>query len=173
MKNVVRLLVGFISIGSTVMVVGQGGPHPFSLAIHARQSVIKSSDPAIIEVQIRNVSDHEIGRTVAPGWTVHGELIGFVPIVRNASGSEPPLTKWGKQVFGRQKPDDHLPDLVLNAVQRVPMAPGEVVKTEIHLTELYDLSAPGTYTVQVKSYDEENKVEVTSSIATITVRSHK
>lgn len=43
------------------------------------------------------------------------------------------------------------------------------MNTEIKLDEMYDLSAPGKYTVQVPHYDEDNKEDVKSNTVTITV----
>jgi hypothetical protein len=79
------------------------------------------------------------------------------------------LTKLGRLVFGRQTVEDTPSVLTLNEVGRVPMAPGEVMKTEIRLSDLYDLSLPGKYTVQVRYYDDENKEEVKSKAITVTV----
>ena len=43
------------------------------------------------------------------------------------------------------------------------------MKTEIRLSELYDLSVAGKYTVQVRHYDQENKEKVRSNIIAVTV----
>jgi len=76
------------------------------------------------------------------------------------------LTKWGREAFGRTAPGE--PNLVLNAVGRVAVHPGEVMGTEINLNGLYDLS-PGKYTAQVWTYDDENKEKVMSKTITVTV----
>jgi hypothetical protein len=49
------------------------------------------------------------------------------------------------------------------------MPPGKVMKTEIRLDEVYDLTSPGKYTIQVSHYDEDNKEEAKSNTLTITV----
>lgn len=168
MKTVAKALPLILAVASAT-VLAQTAPRSFSLGINVARGVVRTGEPIVVKIQLKNTSDHEIGRTALPGGATHGEMAGFPPIVRDAQGKEPQLTKWGRQVFGRQAPDDHLPDVVLNAIQRVPMSPGELMKTEIHLSELYDVSAPGKYTVQVRYYDEENKEEVKSNTVTVTV----
>jgi hypothetical protein len=81
-----------------------------------------------------------------PGGDVHGEIIGFRPIVKDAAGKEPPLTRWGRVASGRVIPEDHSPGLVLNATGSIAVHPGVAMRSEIKLNELYDLSVPGKYT---------------------------
>jgi hypothetical protein len=119
-----------------------------------------------VKIQLKNISDHDISWMALPEGDVHGEMVGFRPIVKDAHGKEPPLTKGGRRLFGRTAPEE--PDLVIEAVGVVAVHPGAVMKTEIKLNELYDLS-PGKYTVQVWTYDEENKEKVMSNTVSLTV----
>jgi hypothetical protein len=168
MRDIVRIFPLILAL-MTGVALAHTIRRSFSFETNVAQQTLKPGDPAVVEVQLKNTSDHVIYRTILPGWDKHGELIGFPPILRDAEGKEPPLTKLGRLVFGRQTVEDTPSVLTLNEVGRVPMAPGEVMKTEIRLSDLYDLSLPGKYTVQVRYYDDENKEEVKSKAITVTV----
>jgi hypothetical protein len=169
MKSIQKVFPFILAI-TVIGVVHAQMPHrSFSLGISATHETVKVGSPVIVKVQLKNISDHDINRMGLGGGDVHGEVIGFPPIVRDAQGKEPPLTKWGRLVFGRELPEDHSPGLVLNAVGPVAMHPGEIMRTEIRINELYDLSVPEKYTIQVRHYDEENKEEVKSATITVTV----
>ncbi|MGD0793035.1 MAG: DUF2135 domain-containing protein [Terriglobales bacterium] len=167
MTSMAKALASILAI-TVGAALAQTVQRSFSFGISVVHETIKVGSPIVVKVQLKNTSDHVIYRMGLPGWDVHGELVGFPPIVRDAQGNEPPLTKWGRLAFGRETPEDKS-TLVLNEVLRVPMPPGEVMKTEIRLSDLYDLSVPGKYTVQVRYYDDENKEEVKSTTITVTV----
>jgi len=169
MTCMVRAFACSLAVTAVAAALAQKAPRPFSLDISVPHDTVKMSAPIVVEVQLKNTSDHVIYRTSLPGGEIHGEMVGFPPIVRDANGKEPPLTKWGRLVFGRDTPEDNSSGLVLNGLLRVPMPPGEVMKTEIRLSELYDLSMAGKYTVQVRRYDQENKERVRSNIIAVTV----
>jgi len=158
----------FVLAMAAGMAMGQTAKRSFTLVISADSSIVKQGSPISIKIELRNISDHNIGWTMAPGGDLHGEIIGFPPILRDVQGREPPLTKWGRKVLGRGGAPDDAP-LVRNAVFRYEMPPGKVMKTEIRLDEVYDLTSPGKYTIQVSHYDEDNKEEAKSNTLTITV----
>jgi hypothetical protein len=160
MTRMARALVCILAM-TVAVAVAQTVKRAFSVDFSVAHDTVEIGAPIVIRVRLKNTSDHVIYRMGLPGWDVHGELVGFPPIVRDAQGKEPPLTKWGRLAFGQETPEDKS-TLVLNEVLRVPMSPGEVMKTEIKLSDLYDLSAPGKYTVQVRYYDDENKEELKS-----------
>jgi hypothetical protein len=157
----------FILSMATGLAAAQAAQRSFNFGISAASTDVKAGAPVIVKVQLKNTSDHDLSWMSLPGGNVHGEVVGFRPIVKDAQGKEPPLTKWGRQVFGRTAKGE--PGLVLNAVGLVAVHPGDVMKTEIHLNEIYDLSAPGKYSVQVRYFDDENKDEVRSNAITVTV----
>jgi hypothetical protein len=140
----------------------------FTFDISIAQDTFKVGSQIALKIQLKNTSDHDITRTFVAQADADAELIGFRPIVRDAQGKEPPLTKWGRRALLRPPLDDLDPPLVLNAVGPVAMHPGEILKTEIRLNGLYDL-VPGKYTVQVQYYDDENKEAVKSKTITLTV----
>lgn len=85
-----------------------------------------------------------------------GELDYHV-IVRNAQGQEPPETKWGCRLHGKEgEGDAH--DGVSIVSGHLP--PGEVLSEFTVLNRIYDLSVPGQYTVRVERRDPDQKVMV-------------
>ncbi|MFZ0479528.1 MAG: hypothetical protein WAL71_10290 [Terriglobales bacterium] len=141
---------------------------PFSLGISVEHDTVKAGSPIVVKIRFKNISDHDLVRMRRPEGDAHGELLGFPPIVRDAQGNEPPLTRKGRLIFGRQTPEDKA-IYVGVSVGATAMHPGEVITPEIRLSELYDMSAPGKYTVQVWHYDEEHKDDVKSNAITVTV----
>jgi hypothetical protein len=165
MRHVLRLLP-FIMAITAGMALAQTVQRSISFGISVPNDTVKVGSPIIIKIQEKNISDHDIWWMSLPGGNHHGEVIGFRPIIKDTQGKEPPLTKWGREVFGRTAPGE--PNLVLNAVGQIAVQPGEVMRTEINLNGLYDLS-PGKYAVQVWTYDDENKEQVMSKRITVTV----
>jgi len=47
--------------------------------------------------------------------------------------------------------------------------PGKSVTNRVNVTQVYDLSRPGKYTIQVKQYDDESKSFVKPNKITVTV----
>lgn len=170
MRSLAKILLLTVALAIYGVALAQT-PTPqrsFTFDISVEQDAFKVGSQIAVKIQLKNTSDHDITRTSLPHWDTDGELIGFRPIVRDAQGKEPPLTKWGRMALHRPPLDDHDPPLVLNAVGLVAMHPGEILKTEISLNALYDL-VPGKYTVQVQYYDDENKEAVKSKTITLTV----
>lgn len=99
-------------------VFAQTVQRPFSLAISMAHETVKTGTPIVVEITFKNISDHDITRTVSPEGPTHGELLGFPPIVRDAQGKEPPLTKRGRLIYGRAVPGD-APTIYAGIVQEL------------------------------------------------------
>ena len=169
MRSLWKQLVFILAIAATgVTIVAQTVQRPFSLGISVAHDVVKTGTPIVINIVFKNISDHDISRMVRPEGSAHGELLGFPPIVRDAEGKEPPLTKLGRAIFGKPAPGEVVGYETISA-GGTAMHPGKVITPEIRLTELYDLSVPGKYTVQVWYYDSENREKVNSNTITVTV----
>lgn len=169
MRSAGKYLVFILAIASAgLTTLAQTVQRPFSLAISVAHDTVKTGTPIVIDIMFKNISDHDISRAARPEGLAHGELLGFPPIVRDAQGKEPPLTKQGRLIFGRPAPGE------VGGYEAVSsgialMHPGKIITPEIRLSELYDLRVPGKYTVQVWHYDVENKEAVRSNAVTVTV----
>jgi hypothetical protein len=122
----------------------------FTFKISAVRDVVKAGSEVRVKMELKNTSEDDIGLTGIPlGKQDHPEIEGFLPIVKDALGKEPPLTKWGRLVYGRPSQDDNPNHLTFNAVGLYPLEPGNVHAMEITVSDLYDMSAPGVYTIQI------------------------
>jgi len=177
MRSVSKALPFILAMATAGVALAQTVQQPFSLTISAAHDTVKAGAPIVIEIRFKNISDHNIRRTVRPEGPTHGELLGFPPIARDVEGKEPPLTKLGRLEFGRQKPgeDDFYVYMIESGIGSSWLRPGGVMMPVIKLNELYDLSIPGKYTVQVLhgGYDlhgvPDDKTEVKSNTITVTV----
>jgi hypothetical protein len=86
------------------------------------------------------------------------------------------LTKLGRLEFGRKKPgEDDSDAYMIESAAGTWLRPGGAMTPVINLNELYDLSIPGQYTVQVLhgGYDlhgrHDDKTEFKSNTITVTV----
>jgi hypothetical protein len=168
MRSLAKIFLLTVALAISGVGLAQAPQRSFTFDISVAQDTFKVGSQIAVKIQFKNTSDHDITRTSLPHWDTDGELIGFRPIVCDAQGKEPPLTKWGRMALRRPPLDDHDAPLVLSAVGPVAMHPGEILKTEISLNALYDL-VPGKYTVQVQYYDDENKEAVKSRTIALTV----
>jgi len=177
MRKVARALVFVLSVGLSGYAFAQAVQQPFSLAISVAHETAKTGAPIVFEIRFKNILDHKILRTERPDGPIHGELLGFLPTVKDAEGKEPPLTRLGRSEFRRKKPGDDDSDgfMFQSGVGGSWLPPGGVMTPVIKLNELYDLSVPGKYTVQVLhgGYDlhggHDDKTEVRSNTVTVTV----
>ncbi len=169
MRTLFRLLPFMLVLVIVPPGFGQAKEQSFSLTIGAVKSVVKVRSKIRLQIELKNTSDHDIELTAVPwGKEDHPELEGFRPIVTDSQGKPAPLTKWGRLVFGRSEPSDNV-SLSLNAVTTFPLAPGKIYKSEILLSDLYDLSLPGTYAVEIPRYDNHTKQEMKSNAVTVSV----
>jgi hypothetical protein len=178
------MLHRFFSIMLVIAILGpslaQAKAQSFTLKISAVQNVVKVGSNVRVKIELKNTSEDDISLGGMPCGNKEGcpELQGYHFIVRNFQGKEPPLTKWGRQVFGRPKPNETFPRVILESVVSFPLSPGQTYTTEIIVSNLYDLSVPGIYTIQIfyaaypfgvplHEYSEESKQ--VSNVVTITV----
>jgi len=171
MRILSKFLIFAIAVGVILAGVAQAQVASHKLTVRPATDVFKVGSKVRLKVELENVSDHDLTITVIP-WEnneIHPEIEGFRPVVVDANGKEPPLTKWGRLVFGRPDPSDNPNHLEFTMVTTSPLAPGKTYTSEIILSDLYDLSVPGTYTVHVPRFDEDLKVIVKSKATTITI----
>jgi hypothetical protein len=152
------------------IVFGQAkAPSPI-LKISPVAPSVKVGAKVRLRIEFKNTSDHEISLPAVPwGNEDHPELKGFVPVVTDATGKEATLTHWGRLVSRRPNSSDNPPGLIFQMVGEFKLAPGQVYTSEIVLSDLYDLSVPGSYSVQVPHADGDPKKMGMSNTATITV----
>lgn len=140
----------------------------FTLAISTARSTFTSGADIDLHATQENISSRDIYFVVGAGpggtfgngtWMTvedsHGNPVAETPFGRKKHGTEPHKYPLGGSVFSGQ----------------IPIPPGKSFHYVIHLSKEYDLSHPGTYTVQAKMRDPwtDHYPWVTSNTLTITV----
>jgi len=148
---------------------GVGRGPAYALTIRLKQPDYKAGSEIWAEVAFRNVSDHEIEITPRLAGLSRPEQAHFyyVPDVRDEKGNAVSETEFGRRVRkgeafyvggGSEALGQHYN----------PLHPGESRTSKIRLDDLYDLSTPGKYTVQVQFLDT-GAATVKSNIVTLTI----
>lgn len=132
---------------------------PLSITISAPQNVIKAGNGVWIEVTITNTSNRELlvqERNPATDYEID---------VRDDRGAAVPETDHGPKL--REAPMIPMNSRNLG----IHLQPNESTKENITLTDLYDLSHPGKYTMQVQRVlpKELGPGYVKSNVITITL----
>ena len=158
----------------------------FHLTINAVEDVVKVGGKIRLKIQLKNTSDDEIFLYSGPCGQAGNitTIQNFRPVVKDAQGKQPPLTRLGREIFRRPNPGETFPDVVIECSGGFyPLAVGQVQNAEIVLSDFYDLNVPGSYTVEVVCRPstgigvplehlggkKENKQIVTPKFVTITV----
>jgi hypothetical protein len=109
-------------------------PAGLKLTIRAEKPVAETSRPTVIHIELSNESNMTI--RMRDNWFADRD---YELYVRDANGREAPLTKWGNDL--RTGP-------VHGSGNDLTLAPGEKHTAKEDLSSVYEISMPGTYTVQ-------------------------
>jgi len=139
-----------------------------SLSISAIKDVVKSGSPVVLEIAMKNTSNHDISY-----WFENREDRGgfdYLIDVWDDKQAVPEYTKLGRGLKGREDPAYVSPDTPINSsgVVRI-LKVGEIATDRVSVSKIYDLTRSGKYTIQVRRFDEESKIQVKSNKVTVTV----
>jgi uncharacterized protein (DUF58 family) len=139
----------------------------FSITISADQSTVKVGAPITIRILFKNTSNEEIALAKIPGDR-KGEKHNLVD-VRDADGKMPPETEYKQALEGKR--DNVKGHVVLPMASNFTqfLKPGDVMQDNLDVTDLYDLSKPGRYTIQIERNDDISKTLVKSNVVTVTI----
>jgi hypothetical protein len=134
-----------------------------ALTVTASQDTVKVGGELKVKIVERNISNGQ-GMTE---WDPSPDAPDFRILVRDAQGALAPLTKHGQELYGHGPPvsKTHYPFRFLNPGEETP---GE----EADVSKIYDLTKPGTYTIQAISryfFGDPKNAYVKSNIVTVTV----
>lgn len=112
-------------------------PPKFLLAISLSPNVVKVGSKVAISVALTNTSLQQI--------TLHAECedYGYLVDVSDSTGAAAQETDRGRE----WKRDQGVRQVTSGIA--VPLAPGKTAKCELVISDLYDLSHPGKYTIRV------------------------
>lgn len=170
---------GLRSNAVTVTVVEGATPYvapvpvpPISVTIRAvGGSSVPSGGQVTLEVTTKNISNHWTNQRTASDK--RGLQRFFRVDVQDSEGGTPPETDFGRSVENRG--DVPSKDLAGNAnpgrwdVAGATYNRGEERTQVVSVSDLYDLSKSGQYTIQVRRWDDETKSWVKSNTVTVTV----
>lgn len=158
---------------ANVGVEGQQTTQPvtpvFSLAISTAKGVVKTGSPIQIDITVKNVSDHGISLStfyIRPNV----ETSDRVTIV-DADGSKSLETELARRSLGHSTPEDESrsPTVVTGKLVFLNLKAGQSFTYQLNVNELYDLSVPGKYSIQIERLNDEGNVSVKSNKITVTV----
>lgn len=142
----------------------------FTLTICTAKSTFIIGSEIDLNVTQTNVSNHGIYFVVS---MTAGESVSHIPIrttVFNDKGNHVAETPFGRKVHGEEPHKNFFGGSVASSRTLIP--PGKSFHYVIPLSREYDLSRPGTYTVQAKERDAWTPQYpwVKSNILTITIK---
>jgi hypothetical protein len=117
-----------------------------------------------LDVVLANASDHNV--SVYKDLGSRAEF-SYKIDVQSRNGWRPPETKYARDLRGEATPAPYHP--VISSGGNIVLKPGEMTTDHLVLTDLFDLSQPGEYTVRVQRIFPPNRAVVTSQALTITI----
>ena len=153
-----------IALAASSAMHSQASQAPFILTLSSTKKVINTALEARLEIVLRNTSDHEFSITKAN--TENQAETQYTIDVRDGRGHPVALSEHGRIRLNRSPTSRLTISEVVYSVK-----PGETLTDVAVVTELYDLSQPGKYTIRVSREipREFGKGTVKSNPVTITV----
>jgi hypothetical protein len=153
MKTIRVLLTFLMAVAIVELVPAQTRAQSFKLTISPVQDVVHSGGKVSVKVALKNTSEDEIFLGGGPCGQVESitTFEDFLPVVKDAKGMEPPLTRLGRELLRRPNPGETFPAVVIGCMGApYPLSPGSIHAAEVIVSDLYDLVEPGSYTVQIR-----------------------
>jgi hypothetical protein len=132
-----------------------------SLTISTKQDVVKVGSGLIVTILLTNTSSQ--GIEVSHSVTDHTEFTHDFDVL-DEKGKMVAHTKYGDEVKGE---DQKQPPGIVDSFVLLPLEPGQAMKDEIDIAKLFDLSAPGKYTIQIRR--GERGIKLKSNVLTVTL----
>jgi hypothetical protein len=113
---------------------------PFSVVISTEQTEIKSGSAITVKVTLTNTSERVIALEMM-------DVSPLVAVVRGADGILSPETEYGRILKQKQRERAN-PNMTGGPRVGFKLEPGEPVVEECVVSNLYDMSRPGQYSIQ-------------------------
>ena len=145
----------------------QGQKPVLNMKISLNPAIAAVGSPVNIHIELLNTSSKEVAifrrKAGPPLYTVE---------VLDTAKRAVPLTPYGLASSKGEmafKDDKGNVRMMVSSGRMVPIPPGGTLEDEVILTELYDLTQPGTYTVRVERKDLDAGPKISSNMITLTI----
>jgi hypothetical protein len=152
------LATNLVTIGKAQLV--EGNKRPCTISLKAEKLIVKAGDPVLVTLQLKNISNQEL----IPGWGGASDSLGVIDgvdrfDVRDLKGHSIPKKSPQPSKFP------------LSSGMSFGMKPDETRSYQQDFSRWYDLSQPGSYTIQASRLVSENGKEalLKSNKITITI----
>jgi hypothetical protein len=181
MKTLLTLFVLQIMFSIVAPATGDASSRPqqptqssaplFSLAISLDNNTVKSGSFVDLRVLKKNVSREDLG-----AYRIVGSAEDSYEIeVTDASGHPAAETSYGRKLHGKE-PNSHFH--VHHSRMWIDLKPGDTLEESVYLSDIYDFTQTGKYTVQVSQTifasqadaKANLKTTIKSNLVTLTVR---
>jgi hypothetical protein len=135
---------------------------PFSLRIAAVPDVARAGRPVVLRIVLTNKSSHRTD--FAYMLTSEGEWYRVDVWDSDGTPVQPNPEPWRRDIDGRRLRAVHVPSTGIARLE-----PGHTLRDEYPLSQRFDLTKPGRYTVQASRFDDQTKTWVKSNKITLTV----
>lgn len=150
----------FSEPGQSAQQSGRSKPS-FTITISSAQKVIRAGSEVRVEFSLRNTSKRRLG------FSRMGSGDHMVNISVH-TGNDKDLTMKGRSGKSASNPGQIL-DLPVGGRSMFYIEPGESVMDEIILTDMFDLTVAGNYTIQLSRKDDISGTVVNSNMITLIV----
>ena len=139
----------------------------FSITVNAPKPTVKVGTDVTIEVVLKNTSAGNFLYGSGSKPEDQGET-DYKVEVQDETSKRAPETSYGHKLrTGEDSPGQHT--VIVGSFVSFELPPGGVVKNEILVNKLYDLSKPGKYEIHVERLDDAGGASIKSNTITITV----
>jgi hypothetical protein len=164
------LLFAPICFGQVAADTANGKPVPanpsFSITVDPPGAPIHPRSPINVTITVTNITDKEI-------WWSHGREEDSVyrafALLLMKDGREVETTIFDRTITDRLRPDDPPVDPGSGSSILLPYPPGKMFVMTIDLTKLYEITEPGTYTLNVRRIENHNKTIVRAKPLTLDI----
>ena len=159
----VVLILMLSSLAAGMPAQAPPAPATFTLTVRTAKPSVKPGEPVRVSVTLTNVSKNDI--SVEHDISNKGELFYSVRI-QGGNGKGPRKTQYNQALSGEPT---STPMIITSSPINARVSPGKTLVEVIDLKDLYDLSEPGTYSIQVERTDPYSKTTVSSNKLTIVI----
>jgi hypothetical protein len=145
MRRYFRLACLLLPIAVPKALPASAAQQPFSVTLEAPNKPLKADAELRLRVTVKNISNHDIAflRSVAHGVSAHEGLRYKIHVLNSKAQPVPPSPR-ALALRNSKKPV-----VIFVENHALTLKPAESFVDEINVTELYDLSQPGIYTIGV------------------------